>query len=269
MNTILGNIPSTVRKLVVLTAIALGGALASTAAEAGSRVSFSIGVQGGYGGLYWSGGGHRHHGYRGGYGYGGYYGGGFGYGGYYGPGYYGYPYYGSGYYGDPYYGPGVSVVVPRLVIVSLPYGYRKVWVEGNPYYVANNVFYESVPGGYQVVPRPANEVMMDEEDSNVRVIQEAQAQPQAVPSSSANGSRPVPSYAQPAPKATTDSNKLFAYPRNGQNSTNATFDRIECERWASGQTGFNPAQSPDDSQRLAVYQRATGACLEGRGYSVK
>ena len=268
MNTIFDNIPSTAGKCAVLIALALGGTLASTAAEAGSRVSFSIGVHGGYGGLYWSGGGHRHYGYGGGYGYGGYYGGGYGYGGYYGPGYYGYP----------YYGPSVNVVVP-LVITSLPYGYRKVWVEGNPYYVANNVFYESVEGGYQVVPRPANEVMMDEEDSNVRVISQPQQpsrqQGQVVPSSSANGSRPVPTYAQTVPTsttpttATTDGNKLFAYPRNGQNPTQATFDRIECERWASGQTGFNPTQSPDDAQRLATYQRATGACLEGRGYTVK
>lgn len=254
MKLISSNTISLVGKIVVLTTLAVGGVLATTSVEARNRVSFSIGIQGGYGGLYWNGGGHRHYGYRGGYGYGGY--GGYGYG------------YGGGYYGPgayfPYYGPSVNVVLPPLIISSLPYGYRKVWVEGNPYYYADDVFYERVSSGYQVVPRPSNEVMIDEDTTDARPAPQVQSAPL-----SSNSSRPVPSYAQQAPAATADSNKLYAYPRNGQNPTQATFDRIECERWASGQTGFNPAQSSEDAQRRSEYQRATSACLDGRGYTVK
>ena len=77
---------------------------------------------------------------------------------------------------------------------------------------------------------------------------------------------PTPTYAQP------QQGQLYAYPKNGQTATQSTFDRIECERWGSGQTGFNPtspAQTAEDAQRRNDYQRAVSACLEGRGYTVK
>ena len=236
MKTLPSNNPSTLRKILLLTVLAVGGALVTTAAEAGNRVSLSIGIHGAYGGLYYHGGGHR------------YYGGG---------GYYGY----RPYYYD--YGPRWNVYVP--IIPALPFGYSTVWVEGNPYYYADNVYYERVPSGYRVVQAPSsNEVTIEEAPRT-----EPQGAPQASQAPAKNGSGPVPSYVQPAATAAVDSNKLYAYPRNGQNPTQATFDRIECERWASGQTGFNPTQSREDAQRRADYQRATGACLEGRGYTVK
>jgi hypothetical protein len=63
--------------------------------------------------------------------------------------------------------------------------------------------------------------------------------------------------------------QLYAYPNKGQTATQSTFDRIECERWGSGQTGYAPGQSVEDAKRKADYTRAVSACLEGRGYSVK
>ncbi|HEX9390335.1 MAG TPA: DUF6515 family protein [Usitatibacteraceae bacterium] len=223
----------------MLTILALGGVLAVTAAEARSHVSVNIGVSGYYGGGYWHGG--YRHGYYGGYGY--------------------RPY---------YYGPYWNVAVAPIILSTLPFGYTTVWVEGNPYYYANNVYYEHVPNGYRALPAPPDDVVMVDkapDESSAAPQTATQAAPQtAAPAAGA----PVPSYAQSGAKAAAPSvPRLYAYPRNGQTATQATFDRIECERWASGQTGFNPAQSPDNAQRNADYHRAVGACLEGRGYSVK
>jgi hypothetical protein len=68
---------------------------------------------------------------------------------------------------------------------------------------------------------------------------------------------------------------LFAYPKNGQTDVQQATDRIECQRWAIGQTGMdssrarNPVQGADSPASPQDYRRAESACLEGRGYSVK
>jgi hypothetical protein len=89
---------------------------------------------------------------------------------------------------------------------------------------------------------------------------------------------PTPSYmqqtapvqAQPqSPAQAQPQAQLYAYPNKGQTATQSTFDRIECERWGSEQTGYRPGQSVEDAKRKADYTRAVSACLEGRGYSVK
>ena len=80
----------------------------------------------------------------------------------------------------------------------------------------------------------------------------------------------VPIVNGPAPTYVNQTaGQLFAYPRNGQTTTQATFDRIECERWGSQQTGFQPTFTPADAAKRDDYQRAVSACLEGRGYTVK
>ncbi len=63
----------------------------------------------------------------------------------------------------------------------------------------------------------------------------------------------------------------FVYPRQGQSATQTSRDRYECYLWAVDQTGVEPAQVNQNSQTgsLEDYQRANGACLEARGYSVK
>ncbi len=55
-------------------------------------------------------------------------------------------------------------------------------------------------------------------------------------------------------------NPIF-YPNNGQSSEQSENDRQACNRWAATQ----PAAMADAS----VFQRATYACMEGRGYTVK
>jgi hypothetical protein len=69
--------------------------------------------------------------------------------------------------------------------------------------------------------------------------------------------------------------KLFIYPRQNQSEKQQATDRFECHKWAVGQTGFDPAQPPGGipedhrAQKRADYQRAMGACLDGRGYTVR
>jgi hypothetical protein len=67
---------------------------------------------------------------------------------------------------------------------------------------------------------------------------------------------------QPVPQATTPTaaEPIF-YPKNGQSAEATESDRRECNRWATTQRGaMNDA---------SVFQRATLACMEGRGYTVK
>jgi hypothetical protein len=131
-------------------------------------------------------------------------------------------------------GPPVGVFVPVL-----PSYYSTVYFGGVPYYYANDTYYAWRPDSnqYEVVDPPG-------EDNS--------AQTQAPPS-----------------------DDVFIYPKNGQSEEQQGKDKYECHKWASDQSGFDPTQSgggvPADQNesRRAQYQRAMGACLEGRGYSVK
>jgi hypothetical protein len=64
--------------------------------------------------------------------------------------------------------------------------------------------------------------------------------------------QPVPSTPPPDP--------IF-YPRNGQSQAQTEVDRQACNRWATTQAG-----AMSDAQ---IFQRATFACMEGRGYTVR
>jgi hypothetical protein len=199
----------------------------------------------------------RGHGYRGHGGHGGhghynrghrYYGGG----GYYGG--WGWPWgwgYGHGaYLGASWYRPGLAI---GLTVPLLPLGYTTHYVDRTPYYYHDSTYYLRDGDGYRVVDRPPSQPLPP---GPAPVV----AAPPVV-----NG--PAPTYVQPE-----KTGQLFAYPRNNQSATTATFDRIECEKWASEQTGFQPAQSADNATnapKKSDYQRAVAACLEGRGYSVR
>ncbi len=127
----------------------------------------------------------------------------------------------------------IGVFVPVL-----PPFYTTVWFGGMPYYYANDTYYLWRDGdqGYQVVDPPGA----------------------AAPS--------------PGPPATPD---IYMYPRNGQDGDLQAKDRYECHRWAADQTGFDPTRAAggvaaaDAQGKREDYFRAMGACLEGRGYSVK
>lgn len=148
------------------------------------------------------------------------------------------PYY---FYGGAWYRPYGSyftVVAPPfgLVIPVLPPFYTTLWVGGIPYYYANETYYTYYPGGgYVVTNPPKNEV--------------SEAPPEA--------------------------DWLYSYPAQGQSEQQQADDRYTCHRWAVGQTGYDPTlplggvAESQSAQKRSDYQHALGACLEGRGYTVK
>jgi len=146
-------------------------------------------------------------------------------------------YFSSGVWYRPY-GPYFTVVAPPfgLVIPVLPPFYSTLWVGGIPYYYANNTYYTYYPGGGYVVTNPPENKVSEEP-------------PQA--------------------------DWLYSYPTQGQSEQQQADDRYTCHRWAVGQTGYDPTlplggvAESQSAQKRSDYQRALGACLEGRGYSVK
>ena len=85
-----------------------------------------------------------------------------------------------------------------------------------------------------------------------------------------------PVYIQSAPSVMPSPvERVFVYPRQGQSEELQAKDRYECHSWAVRQTHYDPTQSTSGmpeaqlNQMRADYQRATGACLDGRGYTMK
>jgi hypothetical protein len=137
-------------------------------------------------------------------------------------------------------GPRYVVVAPPigLSISVLPPYYSTVWVGGAPYYYADGVYYawRPIERTYVVVDPPREEEVV------------------ALP---------------PEPE------QLFIYPRMGQTEQQQATDRYECHGWAVDQTDFDPTRpgggvpEAQNAAKRADYQRATKACLEARGYSVR
>jgi hypothetical protein len=156
------------------------------------------------------------------------------------------------YHGSPYYyngGAWYRPYGPRFVVVAPPIGigigylppyYTTLWFGGVPYYYADHAYYQWYPERREyVVTQPP-----------------AQQQPEV-------GVAPA------------SDNEVFVYPKNGQSESQQSNDRYECHAWAVQQSGFDPTRpsggvaDADIESRRAAYHRAEGACLEGRGYSVK
>jgi hypothetical protein len=127
-----------------------------------------------------------------------------------------------------------------LFVPMLPPYFTTVWWYGVPYYYANDTYYlwDDTQQQYQVVPPPDG--------------------------IEANGTAQAPV-----------SDQLFVYPKNGQSAEQQAKDRDECQRWAAGQSGFDPmlasgGVAPGQAvQKRNDYFRAQVSCLEGRSYSVK
>jgi hypothetical protein len=124
---------------------------------------------------------------------------------------------------------------PRgIVIRGLPAFATVVTIGALTYYYANNVYYRPLPDDhYEVVTPPQDETP-----------------------------------AMPA------SERVFVYPARGQSAEQQASDEYECHRWATAQSGFDPTATlsggadATGTQRQD-YQRATAACLEARGYTVR
>jgi hypothetical protein len=127
-----------------------------------------------------------------------------------------------------------------LFVPFLPDAYVRIWFNGLPYYYANEIYYTQTTGGYVVVDPPQGDVSQ------------------------------TPPAVEDVPEG-----KMFIYPRQGQSEKQQANDRYECHRWAVGQTNYDPTKTSADipAQQIklkrAEYQRAMGACLDGRGYTAK
>jgi hypothetical protein len=127
-----------------------------------------------------------------------------------------------------------------LIVPFLPPYYATIWLGGIPYYYANEVYYTQTAGGYIIVDPPKGEVS-----------------------------------ATPPAAGRPPESQIFIYPRQGQSEQKQADDRYECHRFAVSQTGFDPTKMPADlntdqiAQKRSDYQRASSACLDGRGYTVK
>ncbi len=152
---------------------------------------------------------------------------------------------------------------PRFIVVAPPFGvfvpvlppvYTTIWVGGMPYYYADDAYYvyRGADRGYEVVPPPADDMVSTQPPADA-----------------------PPGAAQPAPPGAPRSSDVYIYPKNGQSAEQQSNDRYECHRWASSQTGFDPTQPgggvppTESASKRADYNRALGACLEGRGYTVR
>lgn len=132
---------------------------------------------------------------------------------------------------------GYVVVRPPFgaVIVDRPAFFSLVTIGAIAYLYANGVYYrEHTGGGYEVVPPP------------------------------------VEGLVTAAPPA-----KSYVYPRMNQGASQQATDEYECHKWAVSQTGFDPTTAASGQTAGAApalrdsYQRASSACLEGRGYTVR
>jgi len=148
----------------------------------------------------------------------------------------------------------VVVAPPRGVVVEvLPPYFTTVTFAGRPYYYANDTYYvyDDAARGYMVVDPPLGDP--------------------GTPMPPPGPPGPPPA----APPAAGGGDAVFIYPRNGQSAEQQATDKYECHRWAVGQTGFDPTQAgggvpPEQlGQRRADYQRASSACLDARGYTVR
>jgi len=160
-----------------------------------------------------------------------------------GRGYGGRGYYGRGYYGGwgGWWGGWWDPWAFGAFLPVLPWYYETYWWNGVPYYYADDTYYQWNAGaqGYVTVAPPGGS---------------AEAAP--------GGAAPP-------------STEVFAYPMKGQTPAQQSRDRAECQRWAADQAGFDPSQATgagpaqEAMAKRAEYMRAQGACLTGRGYSVK
>jgi len=95
--------------------------------------------------------------------------------------------------------------------------------------------------------------------------------PAASLGTSAGASAPAAPAGGPA-AGTQKVPRVFLYPRNGQSADQQARDRYDCYRFAVAQSGFDPLRTSGSAPAPAAEQqsdfdRAQGACFEGRGYS--
>jgi hypothetical protein len=133
---------------------------------------------------------------------------------------------------------GWSIPGHGFFFASIPSYCKLVYWDGEPYYYADDVYYEwsGTAGAYQ------------------------QVQPPTGLAEQINTQAPL--------------TELFVFPNGDQTNEQLERDREVCQRWAIQQVGFDPAaphaKAPERSAaKRADYLHADAACLEARDYSVE
>src|SRR5262249_449572 len=163
-------------------------------------------------------------------------------------------------------GPQFVVVQPPVGIRLgiLPPSYTTIWIGGVPYYYANGIYYSTGPNTSQnfiLPPPPAHQTPHPPPPPPSLPPPPRQAPPLPPPS-------PPPPKAQTSPPASLPQ-AMFVYPREGQTQSEIVADRSECNQWAIGQTGYDPAHpGTEATQRAGDFQQAVRTGLEGKGYTV-
>jgi len=147
------------------------------------------------------------------------------------------------YFGGIWYQPsGADFIVIRpplgIVVSVLPPIYNTLWIGDVPYYFANGVYYHwrDDLNGYEVVELPESEIKPSESSYKLE--------------------------------------KIFIYPKNGQNEKQQADDQYACHQYGVEQTNYDPSQPPANDnvnalqQKRKDYQDAMKSCLQGKGYSV-
>jgi hypothetical protein len=160
---------------------------------------------------------------------------------------------------------------------SLPHTHVRIVVGGFPYFYFGGVFYRSFNSGYVVVSAPIGAVVHTLPIGFIAFTMGV-ATFYHVNDTYYIWDEPREAYVvvekpEGADKAIADATtgRLFIYPKEGQSEEQQAKDRYECHRWAVTESRVDPTledKNYSDEQKQD-YQRAMGACLEGRGYTVK
>lgn len=163
---------------------------------------------------------------------------------------------------------------PDRVVRLPPHTPTVVW-NRVPYRVDRGLWYRPAGHGYMVVRPPHGLVLRERPAWATAVI--IGGLTYLVAQDVYYRERPDRSWEVVPPPVLPDEGpgRLFVYPRHGQGPEQQRTDEFECHRWATSQTGFDPTQAatspwagPQASPR-ADYDRAFGACLDARGYTVR
>jgi len=122
-------------------------------------------------------------------------------------------------------------------------------------YVQNPPVYVQSQPAYTVAAAQPRTVVSQSQTSNSGVIELGPANSQPQGSNAGQGA----------------ADQWFVYPNRGQNQQQVANDRLECNRWATNESGYDPElrvhRNPETGP--VHYGRALSACLEGRGYTVR
>lgn len=159
----------------------------------------------------------------------------------------------------------------------LPKGYVKVIVGGIPYFYFSGTFYKASGSGYVVVSAPYGAIVRTIPTGYVAFtvglstfyhvndtyyVWDDRREAYIVSTEPVDAGQAIES-------ATKE--RLFVYPKIGQDEELQSKDRYECHRWAVTESGVDPTLEEREygQQETNNYKHAISACLVARDYSVK